>query len=207
MTLAPATIKLDTGQEIRVRYNPNQYSLDQSNQFNEIAIPGRSAPIMQYNHGNPRTLAMELFFDTYEQQTDVRDYTDLIYGLLSLSAKRPAPPICTFVWGNGCAFRGVLERVSGKFTLFLADGTPVRATLNVSFKEYRDVAQIVAASASAASSQQQVYTVKQGDTLSGIAAQQYGDAAGWLAIAEENGIDDPRAGLEPGRVLKIPPQS
>jgi LysM repeat protein len=206
MTLAPAIIKLDSGQEIRVLYNPNQYSLDQSNQFNEIAIPGRSAPILQFNHGNPRTLSMELFFDTYEQQTDVRDYTDQIYGLLSLDAKRPAPPICTFVWGKGCSFRGVLERVGGKFTLFLADGTPVRATLTVSLKEYRDVAQIVAASASAAAAQQQVYTVKSGDTLSGIAAQQYGDSMRWPAIADANGIDDPR-GLKPGQILTIPPQT
>lgn len=47
------------------------------------------------------------------------------------------------------------------------------------------------------------YTVKKGDTLSGIAAKQYGDAAKWHAIATANNIRDPKA-LKVGQVLKLP---
>ena len=35
------------------------------------------------------------------------------------------------------------DYLSGKFTLFLANGTPVRATLTVTFKEFIDVDQLV----------------------------------------------------------------
>lgn len=48
------------------------------------------------------------------------------------------------------------------------------------------------------------YTVKAGDTLSLIAAQQLGDANRWQEIADLNGIQDPRA-LRVGQVLQLPP--
>lgn len=47
------------------------------------------------------------------------------------------------------------------------------------------------------------YTVKKGDTLSGIAASQYGEASKWHAIAAANNIRDPKA-LKVGQVLKLP---
>jgi hypothetical protein len=47
------------------------------------------------------------------------------------------------------------------------------------------------------------YTVKKGDTLSAIAAAQYGDASKWHAIADANNIRDPK-NLKVGQVLKLP---
>jgi nucleoid-associated protein YgaU len=47
------------------------------------------------------------------------------------------------------------------------------------------------------------YTVRPGDTLSGIAAELYHDAKLWRPIAEANNIDNPLS-LEPGRVLMVP---
>src|SRR5438876_109092 len=119
----------------RVLFNPSQYGIDKANQIAEAAVPGLEAPILQYVHGNTRTLSMELFFDTYEERIDVRTHTDKVYGLLKIDSSTHAPPICQITWGS-FNFRGVLDRVSGKFTLFLSDGTPVRATLSVTFKEY-----------------------------------------------------------------------
>jgi nucleoid-associated protein YgaU len=45
--------------------------------------------------------------------------------------------------------------------------------------------------------------VRRGDTLTAIAAEKYGDASLWRAIAEQNQIVDPLA-LRPGQVLIIP---
>lgn len=47
------------------------------------------------------------------------------------------------------------------------------------------------------------YTVRTGDTLWGISVRFYGSGARWTAIAQANGIADPRS-LHPGQVLKIP---
>src|SRR5262245_9514368 len=130
--------KVGKGEKIEFLFNPNQFSLDKGNQLAEIGIPGLGAPILQYVRGGPRTLTMEVFFDTFEKQTSVRDHTDQVYRLLEIDPETHAPPLCTFVWGQ-LYFRCVVERVGGRFTLFLANGTPVRATLSVTLKEYVDV--------------------------------------------------------------------
>jgi nucleoid-associated protein YgaU len=47
------------------------------------------------------------------------------------------------------------------------------------------------------------YTVKRGDTLSGIAGKVLGNAGRWHDIANLNGIRDPRT-LRVGQVLRLP---
>ena len=203
MGLEKAVIEPTKGKRIEVRFNPNQYSLEKSNQIAEIGIPGLGAPILQYVRGNTRSLSMDLFFDTYEQQSDVRKYTDKIYGLLEIDSDTHAPPICKFHWGK-FTFRCVLERVRGKFTLFLENGTPVRATLSVTFKEFIDVKVEVRKSPLQSADHFKTCIVKQGDSLSSIAAAEYDDPGMWRVIAQKNRIENPRV-LEAGMRLVIPP--
>jgi hypothetical protein len=190
-------------QPIAVLFNPTQYGLDSSNQFAETPVVGLNTPILQYVRGNASSLSMELFFDTYEQQSDVREHTNRIYALLAVETSTHVPPVCTFTWGR-FSFRGVLEKVNGKFTLFLDDGTPVRATLTVSFKEFADPELTVRAAPTESADHTKMYAVKLGDTISGIAAREYGDPGEWRPIADANGLANPRV-MTPGRLLMIPP--
>lgn len=148
---------------------------------------------------------MQLFFDTYDpvdanvtQGSDVRQYTQLIINLLEVDSELHAPPVCLFNWGS-LSFVGVLERADQTFTMFLSTGIPVRATMDVSFKE---VGQEQAGRLQSADFTKR-HTVRRGDTLSSIAAEKYGDPALWRPIAEENGLDNPLA-LQTGQVLVIP---
>jgi hypothetical protein len=197
-----ASIQPEGKSSIDVLFNPNVYTVEKSNQIAESAVPGLEAPILQYVHGNSRTLSMELFFDTYEEQTDVRTYTDKIFALLSIDAGTHVPPICSISWG-GFTFRGVLDQASGKFSLFLPDGTPARATLNVTFKEYIDVDVLVRQNPTQSADHRKTRVVRAGDRLDAMAFEEYGDAARWRPIAEANGIDDPKR-LEAGKRLVIP---
>lgn len=197
-----AAIKPEGGEEIPVCYNPTQYSLEQGNQIAEVGVPGLGAPILQYVRGNGRTLSMDLFFDTYEEQRDVRKLTDRVYKLLEVRSDLRRPPTFEFVWGKGQVCKWVMERVSGRFTMFLADGTPVRATLSVVFKEFADVSVTVKLESRVAE-HARTYVVKRGDTLSGIAASHYGDASKWRGIAAANRITNPRT-LQPGTPLALP---
>ncbi len=168
MALEKATITPEGEEPIPVLFNPTQYSLDKSNQIAEVGIPGLGSPILQYVRGNARTLTMELFFDTYEKQTEVREYTDKIYALLGIKGATHVPPVCKLTWGD-FEFRCVLGRVSGRFTLFLGNGTPVRATLSVTFKEFIDVEVLVREPPTGSADHTKSRTVKRGDTLSSIA--------------------------------------
>jgi LysM repeat protein len=202
MELAKAMIRVKDEDDIHVLFNPTQYSLDQANTLAEIGVPGLSAPILQYVRGNGRSLSMELFFDTYEQGEDVRGHTDRVYRLLDIRGPLHRPPVCTFTWGS-FNFVCVLERVGGRFTLFLSDGTPVRATLSVTFKEFVEVEVLVRDPPTESADHAKTYVVRRGDTLSSIAAAEYGDPARWRPIAEANRIANPRR-LAPGTRLSLP---
>jgi contractile injection system tube protein len=202
MEYKKASIQPEGKGAIDVLFNPNNYTVEKSNQIAESSVPGLQAPILQYVHGNTRTLSMELFFDTYEEQTDVRDHTDKIYGLLEIDAEKHVPPICRISWG-GFSFRGVLDHASGKFSLFLPDGTPVRANLNVTFKEFIEVEILVRADPTQSADHRKTRVVRSGDRLPALAFEEYGDAAKWRPIADANGIDDPKT-LAAGTRLIIP---
>src|SRR5579871_2579377 len=138
MELQKLSIHPEGQASFNVLFNPAQYTVAKANQIGETGIPGLSAPVLQYVHGNTRTLTMDLFFDTYEERKDVSNDTQKVYGLLQIAASTHAPPVCNLRWGT-FQFAGILDHVSGQFNLFLSDGTPVRATLSVVFKEFIDV--------------------------------------------------------------------
>ena len=56
---------------VTVLFNPTEYSLEKSNEFASINIPGLESPLLQFSRGNLETLSMDLFFDTYEKNIDV----------------------------------------------------------------------------------------------------------------------------------------
>lgn len=199
--LEKARIEVKGRDAITVLFNPSEYRLNKGNQISEQETPGLAAPILQYVGGRARTLALDLFFDTFEARTDVSVYTDQIYALLEID--RDVPPLCTFCWGR-LTFTGVLETVDGRFTLFLADGKPARATLSISIKEAVDVTKAVRKTPTASVDRRKTRLVKGGDTLNTIAAEAYGDPGQWRPIAHANGITDPLS-LRPGQNLILPP--
>ena len=188
---------------IRVLFNPTQYNLDGGNRYAETAFVGQTAPLLQYTGGNARSMSLELFFDTYEDGTDVRRHTDRIYGLLDVEATTHRPPIVTFAWGS-LTFRCLVERVAGRFTLFLDSGVPVRATLTATLKEYVDPSDGPRQTKTESADHTKTYLVQLGDSLASIAAAEYGDPSAWRPIAVANAIANPRL-IAPGLRIVIPP--
>src|SRR5262249_38874944 len=148
-------------------------------------IPGLDTPILQFVRGGARTLSMELFFDTYEEQTDVTERTNAVYGLLAINQDTHAPPKCTVRWGS-FSFVGIVAEISGEFSLFLADGTPVRAKLNVEFKEWKDVRIAVQERPTRSADHRSTVFVTRGDTVTLLAQRFYGDPRKWRFIADAN---------------------
>ncbi len=192
-----------TGQQFTVSFNPEEYSLNKDNNYASQAIPGLTSPLLQFVHGNLRTLDMELFFDTFETNQDVRDQTQQIVNLLAIDSDLHTPPILRVTWGS-LDFRGVLAKANQKFIKFFSDGRPARARLTVTFNEYLDAATQVSQANLQTADFSKSYTVKQGDSLSGIAANHYEDATKWRPIALANAIVDPQA-IAVGQKLQIPP--
>jgi len=204
MALAKAKITVEaTGAQFSVMFNPEEYTLNKDNNFASQAVPGLSGPLLQFVHGNLRTLEMELFFDTFEAQTDVRSQTNQIVQLLDINSALHAPPILRVSWAS-LQFRCVLTRAGQKFILFLPDGTPVRARLTVSFSEYIDPNQELKQTNRQTANFTKIHVVQQGETLSDIAGRLYNNPQLWRPIAIVNQTENPRS-LEAGIELEIPP--
>jgi Contractile injection system tube protein/LysM domain len=189
-----------TGDSIQVMYNPEQLSLDQGNNFAEVAIPGLNAPPLQYVRGRGRTLSMDLFFDTYESGIDVRQFTDRLTGLLQTQPSTMAPPVLLFVMGS-FIFQCVLVEAAQRFTMFAFDGTPARSTVSARFHEYVDV--IVTTERGFFFGPPTIHNAFEGETVSAIAARILGDPARWREIADANHVENPFH-LPAGTTLVIP---
>ncbi len=188
---------------IPFRFNPTEYQLQKSNNFAEIAIPGLESPPIQFVRGASEKLTAELLVDTSDTLEDVRvRYVNKLRDLLRLNADLHAPPIVRFVWDTQI-FIGVIESLNITYVLFTPKGIPLRAKLSLVLKEYRPAAVQVKESPTLSPDFDKTYTVRRGDTLSGIAASVYRDPSMWRDIAGANGIKDPRR-LRPGRVLTLP---
>lgn len=203
MALAKARITIEhTGEQFDVMFNPEEYSLNKDNNFASQAIPGLSSPLLQFVHGNLRTLEMELFFDTTQGRSDVREQTQKIVNLLKIDSDLHAPPVLRVVWAS-LQFRCVLARAGQKFVKFLDDGRPTRARINVTFNEFIDEEREAKEVNRQTADFSKVYVVRENDTLSGIAASFYSNPQLWRPIAVANDIDDPRS-IVPGQTLNVP---
>jgi Contractile injection system tube protein/LysM domain len=202
-----------TGERVPVMFNPEEYTLNKEVNYAQAGVPGLSAPILQFVHGNMQTLEMELLLDTYEQHQngsrplnsageDVRSLVRQVTDLMSIDPSTHAPPVLLFTWAS-LSFTCVLARASQKFVMFLPDGTPVRARLQVTFNEFRNVELEAKEVKRETADFSKTHLVGEGETISTIASASYGDPTAWRPIALRNGLDDPRT-LTVGTKLVVP---
>ena len=217
---------------VEALFNPSEISLTRSTKWEQQQTVGQGGPTgvaveQEFRSVEAEQFSIELFFDTYgsrsntatgaaaaaatflpaslipgRQSSDVRQYTDQIARLVEVDTELHRPPVCDLRWGVFDIFTGVLTTLNQRFTLFLDDGTPVRATLSCDFIEVGTQAR---ARAGELHSSDVVKTrqVQRYDTLQSLAADEYGDATMWRPIAIANGIVNPRD-LLPGTMLTIP---
>lgn len=188
-------------------YNPNQVALTKAANWCSEPAAGGDTTASQFTYGEPVTLTLDLFFDTYESGENVTTETDKIYYLTTVEkhGNLHRPPRCKLEWGRYKFgdFEWVVTNLVQTFTLFKSDGTPVRAKLSCSFRQWRsdEVEQRLLNKQSPDVAK--THVVQYGETLASIAAEKYDDPALWRPIAEANGLDNPRR-LEPGTALAIP---
>ena len=190
---------------IPVCFNPKEYSLEKSVEWDaEKAFT--DAPQPEFKAPKPMTLSVTLQFDTYEERTNVRDKwvrqlekLTMMTGDLPKDGKKASksdkqkfrPPTILFIWGR-FTFKGVVESLSQKYTMFLSDGTPVRAECALKIRNVMDknVDEGTSQTFSAAG-QGKTVDVNDDDRLDLIAANNLGDAGRWPEIAALNDIVDP----------------
>ena len=215
-----ASLEIEGGDTIDCWFNPKEYTIAKANQWEVKPVTGVALPTAQYGGGQPRKLSLQLLFDSTDSDSlDVSDVTAKLFKMMEAQASLGSgkgknsgrPPMVTFVWGSTVTFKAVADNLSVQYTLFRADGTPVRAQAQLSLIQ-ADKAMDKSSGKGKSKPQNPTtraqpglgsHTVRDGDSLASIAFAHYRDPRRWRAIAEANGIDDPLR-LKRGTVLSIP---
>jgi len=216
MALVKATISnLDTGRAVTCMFNPTDYTFTKSVSWAQTTERGANVPALEFTGGEPATVSLKLFFDTNDTGEDVRArYTNDLWDLamvnrsqLDPKTQKGRPPRCMFAWGSAWSFEAVVTSINTNFTLFKEDGTPTRATVDLSLKQAKDPGRFPAQNpTSGGIAGHKRHVVQQSETLDYIAAEEYGNSSYWREIAKANGIDDPMR-LRAGMILTLPPVS
>ena len=162
-------INLDEpGTKINAQYNPNKVNVGKSVLWHSHPSSDGTADMLEFGNAKNRTLSVELFFDGMEGDTSKRSqgsqslsatqpmnvekkYVLPLIAMTEPDKKRPTgkggertwrPPMVMIAWGRMQPFRGVIESLSYDFTMFMPNGAPVRATVNLQVKEV-DLLQII----------------------------------------------------------------
>src|SRR5579875_260084 len=232
-SLATATIiDHDHNTTVQCMFNPKEYTFSKQNSWTTKPSKGTNIANCEFGSGQPATLQMQLFFDTYTNiksspgadgsPKDVRkEYTEKIWEMMKVDPslgtigssggsssgakhKKGRPPVVGFQWGSMWSFKAVITSLREHFTLFLPNGMPVRSTLDVTFQQIQDKDDYPPTNpTSGGPGGERVWTGCEGDTLAWIAYKEYGDTSLWRLIADANKLARVRQ-LTPGMVLEIP---
>lgn len=193
-------------------YNPTEMSTSKTATWNRPTTnAANDATQPQFAGVQPQSVQMEIFFDAYEDLFgDVSDDVKTLFEWTkptssSANKKQHNPPILTFEWGSNkvlADFRGYLESVSAKYTMFRPDGTPIRASASITLKEI-PVDTPGQNPTSGSLNSRRSHVLGDGDSLQSVAYREYGNPALWRSLALFNGIDDPLR-LVAGSSILIP---
>jgi len=186
-------------------FRPNQLKLEKNAEWSDKTKSEKNnVPFPTFSGGEAATLDLDLFFDTTATSKDVRQHTDKLMKLALKHAATKQPPLCRFVWGKITSFLAYVPSVSVTLTMFLGNGTPVRADAHLKLKQYKDEAIFKPQNPTSRSDARKTWLVIEGQKLDWIAFEEYGDARHWRHIAEVNGLANP-LDLHPGQLLKLTP--
>jgi nucleoid-associated protein YgaU len=197
---------------VQCAFNPKEYGVTKKNKWSAPPAKGQNLAEYEFGGGDPSTMTLALMFDTFNSGEDVRTkYTDKVWKLMDIDSslhdkksKSGRPPRVLFQWGHAFGFIAVITSITQKFVLFKDDGTPVRATLDVSFQQVVESGLRPPQNpTSGGDGGSREWTVKDGDSLASIAYAEYGDSNAWRPIADVNRLTQVRR-LRPGTVLEIP---
>ena len=183
---------------IPFQFNPKELSISKSAKWERSnARDAKTAGPPEFNGADPCKLTLELFFDATDTHGRQRRRPRRAAVLLLRADRRQprqeeglAPARRAALGRRSRASPAFVTSVQAKYTLFTAEGTPIRATCNVSLEEMPGDP-LKQNPTSGGLTLTSVRTVVAGDSLASIAYREYGDPAMWRPLAAFNGIDDP----------------
>lgn len=204
--------KVPGGKEVTVHFNPESLKLSYRNQNSGGDQPAGSAT--QFVGSGTSKMSVELFFDTTEEDSDVRKIVEKVAFFIKAKPQpqdqnnRRVPPGVSFEWGS-FIFRGVVDSMDETLDYFSEEGVPLRATIALSLSR-QDIEFAFGQAGSPAGAPggggtpagtSPLQSARSGDSLQKLAGR-HSRSSNWQAIAAANNIDDPLR-IEAGALIDI----
>lgn len=133
----------DGGDNIEFMFNPTELSFSRSNSITKPDGARTDGGLPKVSFGSPEPYKLtlsNLLFDTYETGENVyTKYISKFRQAVEFLQSKERPPVYLFTWGSQEYLRCFVQSLSYKLTLFLPDGTPVRATVDLTLEEVDEV--------------------------------------------------------------------
>ena len=190
-----------------VMFNPNTYTQKYEVEYEARQGQGDSGSPQVFGSIKPQEYNFEFLFDGTGTAADKVEVQDVVEAFLTVTGKLDGeihrPMYLKIAWG-ALISKCVLKSAEITYTLFKPDGYPLRAKVKASFSENIEDALRVAEERKSSPDLTHVRVVKQGDHLSLMTQQMYGNPKYYLQVAQVNKLKNHRK-LEIGVSLIFPP--
>ncbi|HMB62778.1 MAG TPA: hypothetical protein VKN36_06880 [Eudoraea sp.] len=207
----PEFSKFCNGTEARSSYdvlvNPEDYKVENEQQFSSSSTIGSSAKTEKYKGGGPGRFEMVLFFDgtgiISKKNVDdqIREVKDLVY---KFNGDIHEPNYLRVYWGTQSLFKGRLKSWNVNYTMLHMDGSPIRAEVTVVMVKSMSPKRKALEERKSSADLTHVRTILDGDNLPLMCHRIYGDPGYYIKVARHNGLANFR-GIEPGQKIEFPP--
>ncbi|MBK9337290.1 MAG: hypothetical protein IPM98_12225 [Lewinellaceae bacterium] len=187
-------------------FNPENWQIQESVRHNTAQTPGSTGSEAGFNSIPARKLAFDLIVDGTGASGEKREVlADVLFlkSIVGFNGSEHRSNKFFVIWGTQL-FQGVLETLSVKFTLFRPNGTPLRATISLSFVEDSDRTTSLLKMNLLSSDLTHVRDVKAGDRLDLLCHHIYRDSRHYLEVARANNLTTFRK-IPVGAELIYPP--
>ncbi|BAZ32217.1 hypothetical protein NIES4074_47190 [Cylindrospermum sp. NIES-4074] len=123
---------------IKFMFNPTEIKFTRQLNYNPSEGARTDQGLNKVNFANPAPCTLDIsniIIDTYEKGSSVTPHIQKFLKSVRFVKGLQRPPIYLFTWGKQTYLRCFVQNLGYSLTMFLPDGTPVRATVNLSLKE------------------------------------------------------------------------
>jgi len=138
----------DPSDKVTAQFRPKEISIDRNVNWSKHENPNGNSSMLEFTGANNPTLSVELFFDSFQPLVKsppikIMDQIRRLESMTMIPEKAKGsdrhPPQVMFTWQAGPPFKGVIESLSIKYTMFDSQGNPIRATCTVKIKEADEI--------------------------------------------------------------------
>ena len=127
------------GSDIEFMFNPTELSFTRNLKLNCPDGARTDDGLPKITFGAPEAMSLNLnglIFDTYESGENILDkHIQKLCEAVEFVDGKERPPMYIFAWGKQDYLRCFVQSLTYRLTMFLPDGTPVRASVDLTLQQ------------------------------------------------------------------------